>query len=138
MAAILEKEKTDEAKASTMRGRGSGDVAEKAGSSDCVKGEMTRAKPVKIARDGFVTRGPQTAITMIFFEGRDPNEEVSGCEQPAGTKVMGEAVDIEGDGAAEEEETGGVTCTDDERARNASRRTRMWKSVGLVGIGRAV
>lgn len=96
---------------------------------------MTGAKPVKVARDGVVTVGSGTAIILTFLAGREPDEGESDCERASCREALGKAIDDEGAGAAWEENTGGVTRTDDEQAGDAARRTSVSRSVGLVGVG---
>lgn len=79
IAARPKQEETDGAKAFTMGYRGAGEAAEKAGLSDCAAGGVTRAKPIKIARECIVIIGSRTAIILTFLVRRDPDEGVSGC-----------------------------------------------------------
>lgn len=70
--------------------------------------------------------------------GRDPDEKVSECEHTAGTEVMGKAVDFEGAGAAEEEKTNRFTRIDKEWAGDIAQRTKVSRSVSLVGVSMTV
>lgn len=117
-----------------MRWRESGGAAEEAGSLDLAAGGMTRARPVKVAQDGVVTIGTGTAIISTWLVGRGPDERVSGCERTDGAEVMGRAANVKETGAAVEEGTGGVTCTDDEQTGIPDRLTRVSWSVAWLEL----
>lgn len=57
---------------------------------------MAGAKLIKVATDGFVTVGIETAIILTFLGERDPVEGLFGCERKAGTEAMGVLLTIKG------------------------------------------